>query len=145
MADLVITNVGEVMPIKGSSLLLNGALPVATGGTAKIFTEVGETIKNGVKVTDLTVTDARLRPYIVCINRPARLVNGKYINRDKKIFKLVMPQLLADGTIDFPHREIRIEDHPEMTDATRIIMNSYCGQFFSDADFSDFRLYGVTA
>lgn len=133
------------MPIKGATLLNNGTLPVATGGTAKIFTEVGETIKNGVKVTDLSVTDARLRPTITCTNRPARLVNGKYVNRDKKVLKLVVPMLLADGTIDFPLGEIRIEDSPEMTDAQKAIRNSYLGQLFSDPDFANFLLYGVTA
>lgn len=133
------------MPIKGATLLLNGTLPAATGGTSKTFTEVGETIKNGVKVTDLSVTDARLRPTVTCINRPAKLVNGKYINRDKKTVKIVVPKLLADGTIDFPHREIRIEDHPEMTDAEKAILNSYTGQIFSDSDLSSFILYGTTA
>lgn len=133
------------MPIKGATLLLNGTLPAATGGTSKTFTEVGETIKNGVKVTDLSVADARLRPTITCINRPARLVNGKYVNRDKKTIKIVMPKLLADGTIDFPLREIRIEDHPEMTDAEKAILNSYTGQLFSDSDLANFILYGVTA
>lgn len=133
------------MPIKGATLLNNGTLPAATGGTSKTFTEVGETIKNGVKVTDLSVTDARLRPTITCINRPARLVNGKYINRDKKTIKIVVPKLLSDGTVDFPLREIRIEDHPEMTDAEKAILNSYTGQFFSDSDLANFILYGVTA
>lgn len=133
------------MPIKGATLLNNGTLPAATGGTSKTFTEVGETIKNGVKVTDLSVTDARLRPTITCINRPAKLVNGKYINRDKKLVKIVCPMLLADGTIDFPHREIRIEDHPEMTDAAKAVLNSYAGQLFSDSDFTNFVLYGTTA
>lgn len=133
------------MPIKGATLLNNGTLPAATGGTSKTFTEVGETIKNGVKVTDLSVADARLRPTITCINRPARLVNGKYINRDKKTVKIVVPKLLSDGTVDFPLREIRIEDHPEMTDAEKAILNSYTGQFFSDSDLANFILYGVTA
>lgn len=133
------------MPIKGATLLLNGTLPAATGGTSKTFTEVGETIKNGVKVTDLSVTDARLRPTVTCINRPAKLVNGKYINRDKKTVKIVVPKLLADGTIDFPLREIRIEDHPEMTDAEKAILNSYTGQVFSNSNLSSFVLYGTTA
>lgn len=133
------------MPIKGATLLLSGTLPVATGGTAKTFSEVGETIKNGVKVTDLSVTDARLRPTITCINRPAKLVNGKYINRDKKTVKIVVPKLLADGTIAFPLREVRIEDHPEMSDAEKAVLNSYMGQVFSDADLINFVLYGTTA
>lgn len=133
------------MPIKGATLLLSGTLPVATGGTVKTFSEVGETIKNGVKVTDLSVTDARLRPTITCINRPAKLVNGKYINRDKKTVKIVVPKLLADGTIAFPLREVRIEDHPEMSDAEKAVLNSYMGQVFSDADLTNFVLYGTTA
>lgn len=133
------------MPIKGASLLKAGVVS-ATGGTAKSFTEVGETIKNGVKVSDLTITDARLRTTLTCINRPAALNSlGKYISKDKRTLKLVQPKLLVDGAIAFNVREIRIEDHPETTDAEKAELNSYAAQTLCDTDFSQFVLNGATA
>lgn len=133
------------MPIKGASLLLDGTVSFSAG-TAKSFTEVGETIKNGVKVTDLSVTDGRIRPSITCINRPAVLNNlGVYTSKDKKTVKIVWPKLRADGTISFPLREIRIEDDPEMTDAEKRYLNSYTCQIMADADFQQFVLNGATA
>lgn len=133
------------MPIKGATLLLDGTV-TPSAGTSKTWTEVGETIKNGVKICDLTVTDSRIRPTITCINRPARLNNlGIYISRDKKTIKLVMPKLLASGVIDFPLREVRIEDHPEMTEAEKRYLNSYMAQILVDTDFQAFVLNGATA
>lgn len=133
------------MPIKGASLLLDGTI-TPSAGTAKSFTEVGETIKNGVKVSDLSVADARLRPTITCINRPASLNGlGVYISKDKRTIKLVWPKLLADGTIKFNIRDIRIEDHPETTETEKRQMNSYAAQLFVDADFQQFILNGSIA
>lgn len=133
------------MPIKGGALLLNGTI-TPSAGTPKTFTEMGETINNGVKVVDLSVTDARLRPTITCINRPAAINSlGKYSSKDKKTIKIVMPKLLADGTLAFPLREIRCEDHPEMTDAEKTALNSYAAQVMVDSDYQAFILYGATA
>lgn len=133
------------MPIKGASLLLDGTVTLSAG-TAKTFTEVGETIKNGVKVTDLSVVDSRLRPTITCINRPAVLGSaGVYLSKDKRTIKIVWPKLRADGTISFPLREIRIEDDPENTEAEKRYMNSYVAQSMVDADFQQFVLNGATA
>lgn len=133
------------MPIKGATLLLDGTV-TPSAGTSKTFTEAGETIKNGAKVVDLSQTDARIRPSITCVNRPAVLnALGKYTSKDKKTIKIVMPKLLADGTLTFPLREIRCEDHPEMTDAEKRYLNSYAAQVFVDADFQAFILNGATA
>lgn len=133
------------MPISGATLLLGGSV-AATGGTSKTFTDAGETIKNGKKVTDLTVTDARVRPTITCINRPASLNSiGKYISKDKRTVKLVFPKLLADGSLAFNVRDIRIEDHPETTDAEKVNQDSYAAQILCDADFNAFIRNGSTA
>lgn len=134
------------MPIKGATLSLGGTLS-CSGGTVKTFTEVGETIKNGVKVTDLSVTDSRLRPTITCINRPAAYdSSGRAISKDKHTMKLVMPKLLADGiTVGFPLGEQRLEFLPENTDAEKLLIMSYMGQMLMDADFQNFVLYGATA
>lgn len=133
------------MPISGATLLLGGTV-AATGGTSKTFTDVGETIKNGKKVSDLSVADARIRPTITCVNRPAALNSlGKYISKDKKTGKLVWPKLLADGTLVFNVREIRVEDHPETTDAEKANMDSYAAQILCDADFTQFVRNGSTA
>lgn len=133
------------MPIKGSTLLLNGSL-AASGGTAKTFTEVGETIRNGVKVTDLSVADARIRPTITCINRPATLnSSGVYVSKDKRVLKLVWPRLAADGTINFPLGEIRLEFAADMTDAEKNSLIGYLAQTLFDSDFQQFLLNGATA
>lgn len=133
------------MPIKGATLLLDGTV-TPSAGTSKTFTEMGETIKNGVKVADLSVADARLRPTITCINRPAVLNSlGVYTSKDKKTVKIVMPKLLASGVIAFPLREIRLEDHPEMTEAEKRYLNSYAAQVLADSDFQQFILNGATA
>lgn len=132
------------MPIKGASLLLSGTCSVS-GGTSKTFAEVGETIKNGVKVSDFSNADARLRPTITCINRPAQLSKGVYISKDKRTMKFVFPKLRADGTMSFPLREVRIEDDAENTDAEKASMNSYVAQAMFDADFQSFILTGATS
>lgn len=133
------------MPISNATLLLGGVC-AATGGTAKTFTDVGETIKNGKKVSDLSVTDSRVRPTLTCINRPATLNSlGKYVSKDKRTVKLVWPKLLADGTLVFNVRELRVEDHPETSDAEKANMDSYIAQVSFDSDFSGFIRNGSTA
>lgn len=133
------------MPISNASLTLGGTASI-TGGTAKTFSEAGETIQNGKKVVDLSITDSRLRTSITVTNRPARLNSlGVYISKDKKTVKIVRPKLKADGHISFPLREIRIEDDPEMTDAERTEMNNFAAQVLFDADFQQFVLNGTTA
>lgn len=133
------------MPIKGAILAQNGTLAV-TGGTPKTFTEVGETIRNGVKVSDLSVADARIRPTITCVNRPAQLSSaGVYVSKDKRTAKLVQPRLAADGTLTFPLGEIRTEFTPDMTDADKITVLCYLGQLMFDPDFQQFFLNGATA
>lgn len=132
------------MPIKGATLLLGGTVS-ATGGTSKSFTELGETIRNGVKVGDLSEVDSRIRPTIVCVNRPAPMSGGVYTGKDKKTVRLVIPKLLADGSLTYNLREVRIEDHPETTAAEKNNLNSYTAQILSDTDFQNFLLYGTTA
>lgn len=133
------------MPIRNAGLTLGGTISI-TGGTAKTFTEAGETITNGVKVTDLSTTDSRLRTSLTAINRPAKLdAKGVYVSKDKKTVKIVRPKLRADGTISFPLREIRIEDDPEMTDTEKAELNNFTAQVFFDPDFQQFVLNGATA
>lgn len=134
------------MPISNATLSLGGTCSVS-GGTTKTFTEAGETIANGKKVVDLSQTDARLRPFIVCVNRPARTDGrGKFISKEKHTARLVVPKLRADGTISYPLVEIRFEPDVENTDAERTQMLSYAAQIAGiDGDFTPFMLYGTTA
>lgn len=130
------------MPIKGATLAVGGTLAVS-GGTAKTFTEMGETIKNGVKVTDLSQTDARLRMTITAINKPAMTDrNGKFISKDKRSVKIVQPKLLADGSIAYNFVESISSIHPETTDAERSSLLGVDAQTKFDGDFTNFQLYG---
>lgn len=133
------------MPISNATLL-SGGIVATTGGTSKAWTDVGETIKNGKKVSDLSVTDSRIRPTITVVNRPAALNSlGKYISKDKRTSKLVTPKILTDGSLAFNVLEQRFETHPETTDAEKAIMLSYGAQMQSDADFTPFQINGTTA
>lgn len=133
------------MPIKGATLIQAPTL-AATGGTTKTFTEMGETLNNGVKVTDLSVSDARLRPVISAVNRPAKLgPAGVYISRDKKTLKFIFPRVLASGALNASIREVRIEDHPEVTDTEKDSMDAYVAQVMFDTDFTQFRRNGSLA
>lgn len=133
------------MPISNATLLLGGTV-AASGGTSKTWTDVGETIKNGKKVSDLTVTDSRIRPTITVVNRPASLNSlGKYISKDKRTSKLVIPKILTDGSLAFNVLEQRLETHPETTDAEKAIMLSYGAQMQCDPDFTPFQTNGTTA
>lgn len=133
------------MAIRNAALTLGGTVSI-TGGTSKSFTEVGETIANGVKITDLSIADSRLRTTLTCVNRPARLNSlGVYTSKDKKTIKIVRPKLRSDGTISFPLREIRIEDDPEMTDTEKAEMNNLAAQVMFNAGLQQFVLNGATA
>jgi hypothetical protein len=134
------------MPISNATLSLGGTCSV-TGGTLKTFTEAGETIANGKKVVDLSQTDARLRPFIVCTNRPAKTDGrGKFVSKEKHTARLVCPKLRADGSISYPLVEVRFEPDVENTDTERNQMLSYAAQITGiDSDFTSFMLYGTTA
>lgn len=130
------------MPIKGASLAVGGTISV-TGGTAKTFTDMGETIKNGVKVADLSQPDARIRTTITAINRPAITDrNGKFISKDRRSTKTVMPKILADGSIAYNFVESVSSIHPETTDAERAQLLGIDAQLKFNTDLTNFQLYG---
>lgn len=127
-----------------SASLLQGATLSATGGTSKTYSVMGESIPNGKKLVDLTITDARLRGTVTCINRPSAYNASTGISsKGKRSLKLVEPKLLASGKMAFPLGEIRIEDHPEMTVAEVDSILTKLGQMCFDTDFRNFVLYGT--
>lgn len=135
------------MPISGATLVSGGTYAAPTGGTVKTFSEVGETIRNGKKVSDLSVADSRIRPTITCINRPATLNSlGKYISKDKRTVKIVQPKILTDGSLAFNVREVMMSDHPETTLAEKAILDGFVSQITGgDADFQAFIHDGSVA
>lgn len=130
------------MPISGATLL-SGATLSATGGTAKTFSTVGETIANGKKVTDLSVADARVRPTVTCINRPSSLSALGVYSKAKRTIKLVIPRVNTAGVVQFPLLEIRLEDYPEMSAAEVTALVNYGAQLLFDADFANFIANGA--
>lgn len=132
------------MPLANATIL-SGATLAATGGTAKTYSTAGEFIPNGRKMVDLSEKDARVRPSITCVNKPATLNSqtGQY-SKGKRVFKLVKPKVLASGKIIFPLFEARIEDHPEMTQAEVDALLTEGAQMCFDADFLPFVRSGST-
>lgn len=132
------------MPLAGATIS-SGATLSAAGGTTKTFTTAGETIPNGRKIVDLSVTDARIRPSITCVNKPAVLnaQTGTY-SKGKRTLKLVKPLILANGEVKFPLVEIRVEDHPEMSQAAVDAMVYEAAQTMFGASFRAFYQSGST-
>lgn len=133
------------MPINGMTLL-SGATNNATGGTSKTFSVDGLQVKSGVHVSDLSVTDFRLRPGITFKSRmPAKRADGSW-QKGKFSATLTIPKLLADGkTVEYPLGRLEIEPHAENTDAEVTAILCYMAQLCFDSDTVSFFKTGSLA
>lgn len=134
------------MPIASGSIL-NGGTTATTGGTATALTIDGQKVNGGIHVSDASVTDARVRPGVSFMSRPAvydRATN-KWPVKQRAEAKLDFPKVLADGSIDFPGIRIISNLHPEQTDAEVVKMLSWAAQLLSDPDYVAFWKTGSQA
>lgn len=125
-----------------NATILTGATISATGGTASTLTLAPHVVARGFRIHDLSVTDARIRPFIEVKVRPAALRSNGTWQRQIAEYKVVMPKLLANGTIDYPLFAGRLEVHPEMSDAEIVKLITWPAQFHFDTDFTNFMKYG---
>jgi len=133
------------MPIVNGTIL-DGATISATGGTSKTLSLDGTLVSNGVRVSDFSVTDARVRPSVSAKNRPASYDRNTGVWKKRKSeCVLTFPKVLASGVIEYPNVRIIVEDHPEMSAAETTKMALWSAQVIFNASFADFIAKGVTA
>jgi hypothetical protein len=126
--------------------ILDGGTTSTTGGTSKTLSVDGQKVNNGLHVTDLSVTDGRIRPGIwFSVKMPAYNNAQNVWTRGRKEAKLDFPKILASGIIEFPGVRIIVSDHPEQTDAEVTKMLNWGAQLLSDPDFVAFFKQGSVA
>lgn len=95
------------------SLIIAGdASIVATGGTGKTFSPTGQTVQNGVMLTDASVTDFTVRPSITARYTPPKLLSDGSYTKGKMSMAKSIPMVLANGKTVFNLVRTEIEIHP---------------------------------
>lgn len=128
-----------------SFALLAGGTNSATGGTSKTYANDGKPVAGGIHVSDASQTDFRIRPNITFRNREPKYNSvTKKFSKDKKQAVLVIPKLLADGSVEYNLIRIEREVHPESTAAEMLELNVQGAQLLFDSEVSAFWTVGST-
>lgn len=113
-----------------------------TGGTSRTFSPDGQTVTNGVHMSDAAVTDFRVRPHITVKNRnPQRQPDGTY-SKGKREVITTYPFLKADGTIGFNTRRDTEEYDAEASAALLKDLRYMAVQFQFDSEMENFHVAG---
>jgi hypothetical protein len=130
------------MGLKNMSLLA-AATVNATGGTAQVFADDGQTIQNGVHLIVPADTDYQTRRQATVKYRPPTLdaKTGAY-GKDKKSISYAIPLVLSDGRVVFNTIRIEREVHPSLSAATAAEMCNIGAQLLIDADVTSFWATG---
>ena len=133
------------MPILGLSLQQDATGGTTTGGTAMALSSDGVEVKNGIHVADMSESNFALRTHITLSTRnPQLLADGTYSKGKRKV-TIVVPKLLASGAIAFNVNRQSVEVHPETTVAEQTNLHMLGAQVWTDADLTNFLLYGSLA
>lgn len=133
------------MPINGITIS-EGATCSVTGGTVKTFVANAASVKGGVQVVDTSVTDARVRPSITAVAKPAVYdARAKTWTYEKRDTVLVRPKLLADGSVAFNSIRTIGGFHPETTAAEIDELYNENAQLSFDTDLANYRKIGTLA
>lgn len=130
------------MGLKSMSLLA-GASVAASGGTALVFAEDGQSIQNGLHLIVPADADYQTRRQVTVKYRPPTLdaKTGSY-SKDKKSISLALPQVLTDGRVVFNTIRIEREVHPSLSAANAAELCALGAQLLSDSDCTQFWATG---
>jgi hypothetical protein len=109
-----------------------------TGGTDLVFSEVGQTIANGVVTQAAATADFRIRETLEFKNRNPILQVDKTYSKAKRSGKILVPKILAAGTTAFNLGRWDIECHPECTAAEVLNIRLLTAQALAQAALNDF-------
>lgn len=130
------------MGLKSMSLLA-GATVSASGGSALVFADDGQTIQNGVHLIVPADTDYQTRRQVTAKYRPPVLdtKSGQY-GKDKKSLCLAKPQVLSDGRVIFNTIRIEREVHPSLSASDAAELCALGAQLLCDSDVASFWATG---
>lgn len=123
------------MPISTASLLTGPTISV-TGGTAQTFARDGLPVTRGISISDTAEADVRTRDSIVVKSTMGTLQTDGSWSKNRREAKFVSPDLLPDGTQDFPFFRIEFVGSPLHTNAKIVAMKEKAVQLLTDSDFA---------
>jgi hypothetical protein len=131
-----------VMGLKNMSLLAASVVS-ATGGSAQVFADDGQTIANGLHLIVPADADYQTRRQAtVKFRAPALDVKTGSYGKDKKSISYAVPQILADGRVVFNTIRIEREVHPSFAAASAAELNIIGAQLLCDSDVTAFWATG---
>lgn len=135
------------MPLNGISLLDAPTSVAWTGGTATVYDKDGTVVSNGLRVSDSSESDPRVRGHITFKGNPHRQLSDGSFNKAKRDIIITVPFALADGSYSYQVVRISMETHPEFEAASGVMDNlrHLAGQCILDAETDDFFDYGSTS
>lgn len=129
-----------------SFAILAGGTNSATGGTSKTYANDGKPVAGGVHVSDASVTDFRIRPNASFQYREPKYNSATMrFSKDKKKVTLVVPKILASGSVEYNLIRLEREVHPESTAAEALELNTQGAQLLFDSELAAFWASGSLA
>lgn len=130
------------MGLKSMSLLASATV-AASGGSALVFADDGQTIANGVHLIVPADADYQTRRQVTAKYRPPTLnaTTGVY-GKDKKSVSLALPIVLASGQVVFNTIRLEREVHPSLSAANCVELNKLAAQILTDSDTDAFWATG---
>lgn len=126
-----------------SASLLTGPTIAVSGGTAQTFARDGLVVTRGISVSDINEADIRTRDSIVVKSTKGTLQTDKSWSKDRREAKFVSPELLSDGSQDFPFFRIEYVGSPLHSAAKIAAMKEKAVQLLTDADFANLWSMGA--
>lgn len=130
------------MPISTASLLTGPTIAVS-GGTAQTFARDGLPVVRGISISDVAEPDVRTRDSIVVKSTMGTLQADGTWSKNRREAKFVSPDLLADGTQDFPFFRIEYVGSPLHGSAKIAAMKEKAVQLLTDSDFAGLWTMGA--
>ena len=123
--------------------LLTGPTISITGGTAQTFAPDGTVVNRGISVSDVAEDNVTARASCVVKNVKGVLQPDGSWSKDRRSAKIVMPGILADGTVDFAFLEITLVKSPLRGASTVTALKEKGIQLIHDADLTSFWSMGA--
>lgn len=127
--------------------LMNGATGVSvTAGTSLVFEDDGTPVNAGIRVSDQSELDLRLKKHLTFKNFNSQMQSNGTFSKARKFIILTIPFELADGSISYQVIRTEAELHPEFVAVAANLLNFRLlgAQVLTDAEADSFWAHGST-
>lgn len=114
--------------------LASGATVSAAGGTVVNFGPSGAVVNRGIQVVDVAEADIRTQDMVTFKSVRGALQSDGTWSKNRFTAKVTCPDLLPDGSQDFPSIEINYVGSPINTAAKLAALKSFAAQLLIDSD-----------